>query len=586
MSLVRTGRVIIYPNEIALETDILRTNMYRMTDIAFLCQALIGNGVNLATMLAGLACTPTSPASMYVDIAPGSIYQIQEYDANAYSSIPADTTDMLYKQGLNLSKLQFGTTATSPFVAPGSGTNYYLIQAQFLTQDVNNVNSPYFNSDNPTVPEYTYGYDTRQDIVSFSTKLSTSSTPAPDSSNVGCYAVTIPSGTTTITSGNIAVYPGAPFITGSIVNAVTFNNLQQSYPIYGVDTGTANVYVVSPAVPYATYVAGTRVFVKIVHANTGASTLNISSVGAVAIVDPYGNALTAGLIGAGMVAEFIHNGTAFVLLNPMNLVTDNQLQKSAPIFAADTGTLNTLVVAPSPVYQALVLGSRIYVQIGTTNKGATTLNVNSLGAVACRKTTSAGIAPLVGFELIANYIYEFIYDGTHWLLLGQVNPPLRAQVFKSTTQNIGTTAEAAILYDVFTASAVGGGWSTDYPAYDPFAMFNSTNTFTAPIAGYWEIKASVSFYCLSANPIAATLNLYLNNTSSFGNPYVKLAQCSGVGAGGAYITLNGSVIVPLNSGDTLTATLLNINSINGVVINQDLPIDSLSTFFTVDYVGA
>lgn len=319
MSLVRTGRVVVYPNEIALETDILRSNMYRMTDIAALAQAVIGNGNGNAQVMAGLPCTPQGPPTLYVNIGFGSIYQIQEYDANAYSTIPADTTDMLYKQGINLSVTQVGPTGGGPFVVPGSGTNYYLIQCQFLTQDVNATNRPYYDSSNPSVPQFNVMNDTRQDIVAISTKLSTSSTPTADSGWVPAYAITVPSGTVSLTSGNITVAANAPFITSSVINSVSNSAFQNSSPIFVTAGGSANVITASPTPAYGTLQSGTIIWIKASATNTGATSLNVSGLGAIAVQKQISTGLVA-LIGGEIITGtnylLSYNGSVWEIINP------------------------------------------------------------------------------------------------------------------------------------------------------------------------------------------------------------------------------------------------------------------------------
>lgn len=234
MSLVRNGsnRVTVYPNEIAYETDILRTNMYKMSDIAFLAQTIIGNGFSLATAFGGLPCTPTSPASLNVQVGSGAMYSLQEYESTNWSSIPADTTDMLYKQAVNLSVINTSSGTLfpgGPITAPvSSGTSvYWIIEAQFATQDLNNTNRPYYDPSNPTVPQYNSYTDTRQDYISFRLKQGTpysgtspdvTQIPTPDAGYNGLYAIFVTYGQTTITSGNIIPYPNANFINIPVTN--------------------------------------------------------------------------------------------------------------------------------------------------------------------------------------------------------------------------------------------------------------------------------------------------------------------------------------------------------------------------------
>lgn len=84
-------------------------------------------------------------------------------------------------------------------------------------------------------------------------------------------------------------------------------------PGYVVDTGTVNAYVVALNPAPTAYADGMAVTVKIKTANTGASTLNVNSLGAKSILDSLGNALTSGKLKAGLPYTFRYNGTNFIL---------------------------------------------------------------------------------------------------------------------------------------------------------------------------------------------------------------------------------------------------------------------------------
>ena len=77
---------------------------------------------------------------------------------------------------------------------------------------------------------------------------------------------------------------------------------------WGIDSGSANVYVV--ALPYApaAYTAGMVVRFKPLADNTGASTVNVNSLGAKAIKRPNGEALNAADIDATSVVELVYDG--------------------------------------------------------------------------------------------------------------------------------------------------------------------------------------------------------------------------------------------------------------------------------------
>src|ERR1700733_7379392 len=110
-------RNIVYPGSIPLDTDLLSVNRNTMIGLGFLAQAVLGTN----TVADGLACQPTSPASMSVVIGPGSITQLCPVDTLAYGSIPADLTDPIMKIGINSGSTTFSLTAP-PSV--GQSINY------------------------------------------------------------------------------------------------------------------------------------------------------------------------------------------------------------------------------------------------------------------------------------------------------------------------------------------------------------------------------------------------------------------------------------------------------------------------------
>lgn len=331
MSASRTGRILVYPAEVLANTDLLNQECFRMADVSCLAQAVLGYGVSDATLVSGLACTATAPQSFSVDIAPGTIYSLENYDATAYpsdnSGLPVDTTQNLYKQGINLDKFNvMGLTA------PVSGTLYYLIQARWATSDVDPTSRQYYNPATPQTPITAVADSVRKDYVFISAKSSPSSTPAPDAGFVGLWAVTVPSGSPSIDSGMIALYSGAPFISETLTQKISqttgdarytqISNYQKGNYIYGTDSGAANAYVLTltPALSGA-YVTGTYFRALITNSNTGASTMNVNGLGALAVNKVTATGLfplTGGELIAGTAYEFLYNGAVFELLNASN----------------------------------------------------------------------------------------------------------------------------------------------------------------------------------------------------------------------------------------------------------------------------
>ena len=82
------------------------------------------------------------------------------------------------------------------------------------------------------------------------------------------------------------------------------------------------------------------------------------------------------------------------------------------------GTLNAqTLLSPTPLGFTLTQGRRVTFIAGFTNSGATTLNVNSTGAIAVLKQSTSGLVALTGGEIVVNQAIDVWYDGTQYEIL-------------------------------------------------------------------------------------------------------------------------------------------------------------------------
>jgi hypothetical protein len=260
-------RQLIYPGQIPLESDLLGTNKNAMIALSKLSAAVLGT----TTQLNGLACAPNIPAALNVIVGQGEIYSLQNIDGTAYSSIAADTTHTILKQGILLDPV----TLSCPAQATAGFSINYLVQVAYTDTDAIPVVLPYYNASNPSqaysgpANAGTTNNTVRKGACTVSVKVGiaattgTQVTPAADAGNVGAYVVTVANGQTTIVAGNITIASGAPFI---------------SLPVRAVDlaapTGAGLVgYLGSGAIPTAVgsqvqLLSRTTVYLK--STNTGA----------------------------------------------------------------------------------------------------------------------------------------------------------------------------------------------------------------------------------------------------------------------------------------------------------------------------
>jgi hypothetical protein len=310
-----TDRVIVYSGAIPLETDVLRTNKFAMMAVAKLAAAMLGT----STVVNGLACVPTGPAGLTVNVNPGEIYSLVNVDSTAYSSVAADTTHSILKQGVLLDTLNL---ACNPPGTGGQSINY-LIQATYQDSDTDNVALPYYNASNPTQAwsgpnnTGTAQSTTRKGVITINAKAGTAATtgsqttPAADSGYTGLWVVTVANGQTQILAGNIVQATNAPILPADLLHAVQASSL-----ITGTDTGAANACVVNYSYPVTALTDGMVLWFKAKAANTGATTLNVNGLGAQPVVGGNQSALQGGELVANGKAQVVWNATisSFVLL--------------------------------------------------------------------------------------------------------------------------------------------------------------------------------------------------------------------------------------------------------------------------------
>lgn len=115
-------------------------------------------------------------------------------------------------------------------------------------------------------------------------------------------------------------------ILGTIVNAAFLNKIfshrhdgldqDGSAPLdYAADTGSANTYAIALAPAITAHIAGLPIHFKAINANTGASTLAVNGLAAVAIKQVDGSDLPGGAIVAGQMITVMYTGTFYALMS-------------------------------------------------------------------------------------------------------------------------------------------------------------------------------------------------------------------------------------------------------------------------------
>ena len=251
-----SDRQIVYTGAIPQDIDILLTNKNVMIGLGMALQAILGTG----TVVDGLACTPTGPASLQVLVGQGSIYAQENVDSTAYGSLSSDTAHQIVKQGINLG------TKTLTLAVPGTtGQSInYLIEAAYQDADTGSTVLPYYNSSNPAVAyngpansgvsqnTIRQGQCVIQAKAGVAATTGSQVTPAADAGFTPLWVVTVAHTDTAINSGAISQYPGAPFIPYKLPNLPIRTRLTANTNFYVAATGSDSNTGLASSSPWQT----------------------------------------------------------------------------------------------------------------------------------------------------------------------------------------------------------------------------------------------------------------------------------------------------------------------------------------------
>lgn len=216
----------------------------------------------------------------------------------------------------------------------------------------------------------------------------------------------------------------------------TPTQLQKSVTTFvAADTGAANAYVIAANFAPVSYTDGMEIVFRAAFLNTGASTVNVSGLGAIGIRDFAGNALGAGaILGGGIViARFDATNNYFRIISP-NVTntgpisvtnytvagTANQITSS---FAGTTYTLSLPAAVTMPGSLAVTTSLSVTTTLGVTGlatlNGGLTVPANANG-VSLSTTNIAGLTATLTGTLAAGT--QLVTGGKFQGSIATVNP--------------------------------------------------------------------------------------------------------------------------------------------------------------------
>ena len=298
-----------------------------------------------------------------------------------------------------------------------------------------------------------------------------------------------------------------------------------TYGTLGTLGGSADTYTASPSPAITAYATGMEFNLKVNADNTGASTLNISAVGAKNIkkYDGAGSKidLEAGDLQQDQYYKAIYDGTDFILLNPEiinNLKSNNLTVNDKLNTKPNIATISSGAITYTGAYMVVdTEGGASSDTLDTISGGAAGDRLLLRGATSGRNiiisdnTGNIQTNNNTNFTLEPTHIdsAEFYYDGSNWI---QTARRLELDFRSSKSQNGYTYLPNGLILQWGVAINVGGNstQSVTLPITYPNAIWmtqataGTTANINEPVNSYSQTNSSITV----RNSSTSTVNIY------------------------------------------------------------------------------
>jgi hypothetical protein len=248
-------------------------------------------------------------------------------------------------------------------------------------------------------------------------------------------------------------------------------------------------------------------------------------------------------------------------------------QSGAKLSATATGT-NTYVATIAPAITAYASTNRFFITFTNANSGASTININGLGAKAILKNVAT---PLVTGDILAGQVICIAYDGTNFQMVGanyqtQINLKVNKSKFISQgyTQLTGVTGTTVIASLLIPANTYVSGESFEIIVTPnkstTAASINFNLSHDTVINGVTNVITSATTLTVSSRTSYIMRTLSIDSTTlrnSMPSSATALTPIAGATVGGT-TTFNPAVdnYITLTGNPTVTSEIVGFNSLS------------------------
>ena len=220
-----------------------------------------------------------------------------------------------------------------------------------------------------------------------------------------------------------------------------------------------------------------------------------------------------------------------------------QVQDSTPLWLGTSSGTDTITASATPAIAAYAAGQTFRFKAGGSCTGATTLNINSLGAKADQKRGAA----LASGDITANNVVEVAYDGTQFQMIS----PAAAVVLPSASTSVAGIVELATTAETTTGTATDRAVTPDglhdMTSLAGAAWFLDEDAMGSNSATQVASQQSIKAYVTSS--VAAV------NTFTLASPQATTSGTSidftSIPSGTKFITINFSGVSTNGSSDAI-----------------------------------
>lgn len=347
--------------------------------------------------------------------------------------------------------------------------------------------------------------------------------------------------------------------------------IQQNRIGYVVDTGPANALAVAMPITLASYAAGICLRVKVLNSNTGAATINVDGLGAVAIKRADGSALLGAELLAGSVVDLTYDGTVFRLPPVIVALTAGDI---ATITAGLAANYEPKITAGSAgqywrydktwaTLDKTAVGLANVDNVADANKPISTAQQNALNLKLDISVGASTYFPLAGGTISGNAAvtgtlgvtgtFSAVNNATVGGTLGVTGTLTANGLVAAASMTIGGAAVATQSFVTTSYAPLASPALTGNPtAPTPSPGDNDTSiATTAFVAALGALKADLASPAFTGNPTAPTPSPGDNDTSIATTAFVRTPAIQSVA--------NGATVTPTFANDMVIITAQNTN---------------------------